>query len=111
MKRTRPDLHRKLALEAPTRVPDGAGGSTQTWAVIGTHWADITPAGTGREAGPVSRQHMKVTIRATPHGAPSRPMAGMRFRDGARVYDIAAVTESDPSRRYLICFVVEEVGL
>jgi hypothetical protein len=34
----------------------------------------------------------------------------MRFRDGARLYRIEAVQESDPMGRFLTCFAVEEVG-
>ena len=30
-----PRLNRKLVLEAPTRVADGAGGYTVTWAALG----------------------------------------------------------------------------
>lgn len=32
---TRPDLSRRLLLEGPVRVPDGAGGFAETWQPLG----------------------------------------------------------------------------
>ena len=37
------------------------------------------------------------------------PVPQQRFRDGARVYNILAVTERDPDGLYLTCFSREEV--
>lgn len=105
-----PVLSRKLVLEAPARVPDGAGGYAETWTQLGTLWGEIALRGSGREVDEASRLALKITIRAAPQGAPSRPTAAMRFRDGARLYLIEAVHESDPSGRYLTCFAVEEVA-
>jgi head-tail adaptor len=34
----------------------------------------------------------------------------MRFRDGARLYRIGAVSEADATGRYLVCFASEETG-
>ena len=107
---TRPQLTRKLLVEAPQRVSDGAGGFSETFVPLGEIWAEVKTRGAGREGDTASRLQLTITVRAAPQGAPSRPGVGMRFRDGARVYDIEAVTESDPSGRYLTCFAVEEVG-
>jgi head-tail adaptor len=107
------NLTRPLVLEAVTRVPDGAGGFAEAWAPLGTLWADLR-ARTGREArgetGPLSTVPYKITVRAMPQGAPSRPVAGQRFRDGARIFAILAVAESDPVGRYLTCFAEEELA-
>ena len=107
----RPELNRKLTLETATRVPDDAGGYDVVWQALGQLWADVKP-GTGRERAahnlPRSIVPLRVTIRATPFGAPSRPFAGQRFRDGSRVYNINAVTESDLAGRYLTCHAQEE---
>jgi head-tail adaptor len=52
----------------------------------------------------------RITVRAAPQGAPSRPKPSQRFRDGARIFSIDAVTESDPGGRFLVCFATEEEG-
>lgn len=108
-----PILNRKLVLEDAYRVPDGAGGYDTAWQVLGTLWAEVRP-GTGRSAGenglPLSRVPLKITVRAAPQGAPSRPHAGQRFRDGTRIYAVRAVTEADAAGRYLICQAEEETA-
>ncbi len=109
----KPKLSRKLVLEAPVRVADGAGGFSETWEVVGTLWADIKP-GTGREVAAaglsVSTVPYKITVRAAPYNAPSRPAAGQRFVDGGRVFRVLAVTEVDSEARFLTCFAREEVA-
>ncbi len=108
-----PVLNRKLVLEAPERVADGAGGFEISWMPLGTIWADIRP-GSGREREvhslPRSQVPFVVTLRAAPMGAEGRPKAGQRFREGARIYNIHAVTEAAKSRRYLQARVTEEVA-
>lgn len=108
-----PQLNRRLTLEAPVRLPDGAGGFTAGWEVLGTLWAAIAP-GTGREAAAVgaalSRVVLRITVRAAPVGAPSRPRAEQRFREGARIYTIVSVTEAEAQGRYLTCIAQEEMA-
>ncbi len=108
-----PVLNRKLVLEAPDRTSDGAGGYTIVWAPLGEVWADVRP-GSGRESEvhslPRSQVSLTVFLRAAPVGASSRPVAGQRFRDGARIFNITAVTETGASRHYLQCRVQEEVA-
>jgi SPP1 family predicted phage head-tail adaptor len=104
-----PHFNRKLTLEAPTRAGDGAGGFVEVWQALGSIWAEVLPRGAGREV-EASELKLKITIRAAPQGAPSRPTAAMRFRDGDRIYHIDAVTETDATGRYLVCFAKEEVG-
>ena len=107
-----PHLNRKLRLETPHRIPDGAGGYSETWAILGEHWAEIK-ARTGRErdeAGvPVSTMGFRITVRAAPYGSLSRPTPGQRFREAQRSFLVKAVAENDPLGRYLICFAEEEV--
>ncbi|KAJ56578.1 tail protein [Actibacterium mucosum KCTC 23349] len=111
--KTAPNLTRQLQLLDPQRVADGAGGFTETWVVLGTLWAEMKP-GTGREtSGPVtsvSRVPYRITVHGAPVGAPSRPKAGQRFRDGTREFAVLAVTEADPLARFLTCFAEEEVS-
>ncbi len=109
----RPVLSRRLVLEAPERVADGAGGFTTTWVVLGTLWAEVKP-GTGRERAAelmtVAQIPYRITVRAAPEGAPSRPGPEQRFRAGSRIFRILAVTEADPEARFLTCFAQEEVS-
>lgn len=108
-----PHLNRTLVLEAPMRVGDGAGGYTRDWQVKGVLWAEVK-AGSGRDtsdfATAISRVPYRITVRATPFGAPSRPVAGQRFRDGDRIFQINAVAERDAQARYLTCFAEEETA-
>lgn len=106
-------LNRALTLEDPQRVPDGAGGFNETWVALGTLWADLRP-GTGRDRGAefatLATVPYRITVRASAEGAPSRPRPGQRFREGGRVFAIAAVTEADAIGRYLVCFASEEIS-
>ena len=107
-----PKLNRKLMLEEAQRMPDGAGGWAINWVEVGIIWASVD-AGSGRErAGEfltVSTVSYRMTVRAAPHGAPSRPKPDQRFKDGSRIFRITAVTEADPDGHYLTCFAQEEV--
>lgn len=105
---TTPHLNRKMILEAPIRSSDGAGGYSEGWQALGIIWGEVLVRGSGREV-EASELNLKITVRAAPQGAPSRPTAAMRFRDGARFYRIDAVTEADAAGRYLVCFAQEEV--
>ena len=104
-------LNRPLVLEALARVPDGAGGYGESWQTLGTLWAAVAP-GAGRAAGSDGAgrflQPLKITVRAAPAGAPSRPVAGQRFRAGLRVFRILSVTEAAGDGRFLTCFAEEE---
>jgi head-tail adaptor len=107
-----PRLNRRLVLEAPTELPDGAGGFSESWTALGIVWAEVRP-GTGREsfgeAVTLARVPYKITLRAAPPGAPSRPEPGQRLRDGVWIFTILAVAERDPAGHYLTCFAREEV--
>jgi len=110
---TAPLLNRCLVLEAPVSMPDGAGGLVESWAELGTLWAEVSPR-SGREAlgetGPVAINAFRIIVRGAPLGASSRPVPGQRFRQGLRVFRVLAVTELDPGGMYLICETREEVA-
>lgn len=107
-----PRLNRRLTLESPGRVADGAGGFEQTWTALGVVWAQVK-ARSGREvalgAASLATVPYTVTVRAAPVGDPQRPVPEQRFRDGARVFHILTVAEADPDGRYLTCLTEEEV--
>jgi head-tail adaptor len=105
-------LSRLLVLEAPQSVADGAGGFVQSWAALGTVWAEVTP-GAGREVtaaeGILATTPYRITLRAAPVGSTARPKPDQRLRDGARIFIILTVSERDAEARYLICTAREEV--
>lgn len=107
-----PRLNRPLVLEGAVRLPDGAGGFKEVWAARGTLWAEVS-ARSGRqveaEGLAVARAGYRITVRAAPQGAASRPEAGQRLRDGARVFAILSVTEADGAGRFLSLWAQEEV--
>lgn len=106
------NLGRALVLETRVRTADGLGGYSEAWVPRGTLWAEVVP-GAGRvldrEEVTGSVVPLRITVRGARIGAPSRPVAGDRFREGVRSYHIIAVTERDPDGRYLTCFAQEEV--
>ena len=108
-----PRLNRAMVLETASEMSDGAGGFTETWAALGTLWAEVKPR-TGRErereAVSASRMDYRITVRAAPVGSLRRPEAGQRLREGDRVFRLLAVTEKDPEARYLTCFATEETA-
>ncbi|MBY6047516.1 head-tail adaptor protein [Vannielia litorea] len=108
-----PVLNRKLVLETPERVPDGLGGWSRTWAELGQLWAEVK-SGSGSERADefltVSSVPYRITVRAAPPGAMSRPKPEQRFREGSRIFRILAVAERDEHGRYLTCYAREEVS-
>lgn len=103
---------RSLVLEAPTETPDGAGGHAAGWTVLGTLWGRVSRervALRSADGVPVTRMRAQITVRAAPDGAPSRPVAGQRLRDAARIYVIEAVHEHPTRRNLLVCHVNEEL--
>ena len=108
-----PELTRRLVLEEAVSLPDGAGGFDVTWSALGEIWAEVKVA-TGRERAAdfatLSTTRVRITVRAAPDGAPSRPKVDQRFRDGARIFRILAVSEADAAARFLTCFAEEELA-
>lgn len=105
-------LTRRLVLEAPERVADGAGGFAEVWQARGVLWAGMR-AGGGRavagEEAALGLAQWRITVRAAPDGSPARPRPGQRFREGGRIFDILTVAEADAGGRHLICEAREEV--
>jgi SPP1 family predicted phage head-tail adaptor len=92
------ELRRRLVLEAPIEVSDGAGGVTRGYEAATTLWAQVTPVSTRADIaadslGAATRH--SIVIRARPDITTRH-----RFREGARVYRIVTVRES-VRRRFL----------
>ncbi|WP_395540225.1 head-tail adaptor protein [Neotabrizicola sp. sgz301269] len=106
-----PHLNRALVLEQESRSSDGAGGYGRSWQALGTLWAEIVP-GSGRDPSGeeviLSSVPYRITVRAAPPGAVTRPKPEQRLREGSRVFTILAVTECDADGRWLVCFCREE---
>lgn len=104
-------LNRLLTLEQSVSAPDGAGGFSTAWQVVGTLWAEITP-GTGRQADgeeiTLSSVPYRITLRGAAVGSAQRPVPGQRLTQGGRVFHVLAVTERDAAGHYLTCFAREE---
>ncbi len=111
-KRRIPQTTRRMLLEDPQRLSDGAGGYSESWAPLGVVWAALqaqTGRTSGQEGASLSLQRYRVTLRALPMGSQSRPRPGQRLRMGQRLFRIDAVSEADPEARYLICQCIEEL--
>ena len=106
-------LRRRMALEQPARSPDGAGGFVEPWVTLGEVWVEVK-AMPGREVTQggqtLSRNAHRMMSRAAPQGADMRPRPDQRLREGARIFTILAVSDSDPTGRYLTCYTQEEVA-
>jgi head-tail adaptor len=107
-----PRLDRALVLESPERVPDGAGGFSTVWTVLGTLWGHVR-AGAGRleaaEQVTLSTLTFRIYVRAAADGDARRPRPEQRFRAGGRLFRVQAVTEAPDMPGLLVCFATEEV--
>lgn len=94
-------------------TPDGSGGFELSWVKLGTLPAQVLSR-SGRErligGREVSSMAHRIIVRAAPVGAASRPRPDQRFRDGTRIYGIAAVSENNKSQLYLDCWAEEGMG-
>jgi SPP1 family predicted phage head-tail adaptor len=93
------DLDRRLVLEAPVDVDDGAGGVTRSYAAVATLWAQVTPVRARADAAADSLAALvthRITIRA---GQAVTTLN--RFRDGARLFDVVSFRDT-PDRCFLV---------
>ncbi len=98
-------LRHRLVLEQIERVSDEGGGFSESWAAVATLWCDVRPLA-GAETVEADRLAGRVS-----HEIALRYRAGvvpaMRFRDGARVFEIVSVIDVDERRRWLKCLCEE----
>lgn len=92
-------LNRRLVLEAPLEMPDGAGGITRTFESAATLWASLVPL-SSHEADEAAQRGVTVTHRIDLRfSADITPRH--RFRDGDRIYRIVSLRDRDGRRRFL----------
>jgi len=98
-------LRYRVEIQAPVRMPDGAGGATETWSPIATVWASIRPTGASEvlvadaRRGRVSHD---IWIRYRADVVP-----GMRLASGARIFEILGVIDVGERHRRLRCLCQE----
>jgi SPP1 family predicted phage head-tail adaptor len=100
-------FNRRLALEGPVEVSDGAGGVIRTYQQIVSLWAEITPV-TSQGIVDADRLGVRVTHRIVIR-APRTLSTRHRLADGARHYRIVSFRETD-DRRLIEIQAEEMVG-
>jgi len=99
------DLRHRLTLEALQREDDEGGGFTESWVELAELFADLRPIGgsesveADRLAGRISHE---VVLRYRPGVEPA-----MRFRKGARLFNIVTVINSQERNCWLTCLCEE----
>ena len=93
------DLRQRLMLERVSRVNDGGGGASESWAVVATLWAALMPLA-GNEDLDADALSGSLT-----HEIWLRYRAGvvpdMRLRMGARIFDVRSVIDVEERGRWL----------
>lgn len=113
MSRLKPDdvavgaLRRRLVLETPVASPDGLGGEMRSFVTVAALWGRLEWLG-GSERWRAGRPEQTGSHRVTLRWRAGLE-AGLRLRDGARIFDVLAVGDPDGGRRRLVC-LVEEVS-
>ena len=92
------DLNRRLALEAPVDIDDGAGGVTRSYGAVTTLWAQVTPLSGGLDVAAASlgsTLRVRIIIRMR-----SNITVRHRLREDVRIYRIRSLRQR-PDRRFL----------
>ncbi|MCM2395238.1 phage head closure protein [Rhizobium sp. S95] len=99
-------LSARLLLERPVPVSDGQGGAAETFEVVASVWALVTPL-----AAKVEERAGAETVEITHEIWVRRRgdlVSGMRFVKGNRHFTVESVRDPDESGRYLACRCREE---
>ena len=101
------ELNRRLVLEAPAEIADGAGGVTRTYTTVTTLWAAVRPASA---RGDVVAAASGATVT---HRIILRTRADLttrhRLRDGTRIFRIVALRDHDGAGRFIEIAAEERV--
>lgn len=99
-------LRRRLAIEAPQEIDDGAGGVVRTFVETQRVWASVTA--TTLADGSVADRALGVVTHRVRLRAGAPVSTACRFRIGTRVLTILAVREVDAAGRAIECLCREE---
>ncbi len=94
-------ISHRLVLEREQRASDDGGGAAVTWETVAEIWGAIEMrTGAERvEAGGIAGEvNATITVRYRDDLVPA-----MRFRNGAQVFEILSVLDTDGRRRYSRC--------
>lgn len=100
-------LRHRIVLETSIRAADGGGGASVTWTPVAEVWAAVSPRSGSEQSGAEAvsgRVSHQIIVR---HRGDIEP--ALRFRFGARVFEILAVLDIDERRRLLNCLCREEL--
>jgi len=93
------ELKHRLVLEQPVETPDGAGGVTRGYATVTTLWAALVPVAARGDVVADGRG-ATVTHRIVVRSGPELTTRH-RLREGARIFRIVALRDSDGSGRFV----------
>lgn len=99
------DLRHRLVLEERISIADGGGGASESWSEVATLWAAMhQKSGREREAADRLGAHTitEITIRYR-----AGVTTDMRFRLGARHFNIRSVLDVDGRHRWFKCTCAE----
>lgn len=100
------ELRKRITIEQPSRVADGAGELVPGWTLYGVVWAAVEPL-SGSEKIQAQQVNANVNIRVT-----IRYLAGvipaMRARFGTRTFQIVSVQNIEERNREMDLLCVEE---
>ena len=97
----------RLDVETPVNAGDGQGGVIPGFAPVTTLWARVEPLSMNDEER-ADEAKSAVTHRIIVRYRDDL-RAGMRFRNGSRLFMIVALGDPDETRRYIDCRCREEI--
>jgi SPP1 family predicted phage head-tail adaptor len=99
-------MDKRVEIQQPVSVPDGAGGQTVTWTTFDTIWASIEPL-QGQEY--IAAQQMQTAVT---HRLRIRYLEGitaaMRVKFGARVFQIQSILNYNERNAEMQLMCVEQ---
>jgi len=99
------DLRHSVTIQYPTRVADGAGGFTVTWATAAEVYAAIWPI-SAKETVQAMGQAMTITHRIRMRYR-ANIRSSWRIKHGNRYYNIVSIINPNMERKFLDILVKE----
>jgi SPP1 family predicted phage head-tail adaptor len=93
------DLRERVSIQQVSTTRDAMGGEIQSWANLGTFWAQVAPMSAGeqyRRQQVQSSANWKITIRYNAEVTPQ-----MRVRWQGHVFLVKGITNPDARKRFL----------